>query len=361
MKTVPLRVIASKLGCSRSTVSYALRNIPCISPEMRSRVQAMARDLGWTPDAELAKHLALVRATGKRGAANLALLINKPVQELVEQHSPRKHLAGATARARDLGYNLEVFNLAETPLSPARLNSVLQARGIEGIVYLATLEPHALFTPDYLAIGRLYACASVAVRFRDPPYHVAISDQFSSGSLAVEELLKEGYRRPGAVLPRGLDQRLGWGFGGGLHAGAIAQLPSERIPTCYVGRDETYLPESTFPQIAAWIRQEAPDVLITTDVHYLRKFLNQKRKAMTHLKVCSLDYHMGLAVDFGIDQRSEEVGAAAVDLVVAQIHRGESGIPETQHALQIEGRWVGEHTIQNTPRPSLGKPFKLPL
>jgi hypothetical protein len=42
---------------------------------------------------------------------------------------------------------------------------------------------------------------------------------------------------------------------------------------------------------------------------------------------------------FAIDTRPDKMGAAAVELVVAQIHRNERGSPEIPHTLLLDGVW----------------------
>jgi LacI family transcriptional regulator len=41
----------------------------------------------------------------------------------------------------------------------------------------------------------------------------------------------------------------------------------------------------------------------------------------------------------GIDTRPDKMGAAAVELAVAQIHRNERGSPQTPHILLLDGVW----------------------
>lgn len=43
----------------------------------------------------------------------------------------------------------------------------------------------------------------------------------------------------------------------------------------------------------------------------------------------------------GVRFREDQMGMAAVDMVVAQIHRGESGLPVYQKGILIEGEWEG--------------------
>jgi hypothetical protein len=51
----------------------------------------------------------------------------------------------------------------------------------------------------------------------------------------------------------------------------------------------------------------------------------------------------------GIDQKSDLVGAAAVDLVVDQLHRNERGVPALQKLVLIEGVWVEGATAVGRP------------
>jgi LacI family transcriptional regulator len=49
----------------------------------------------------------------------------------------------------------------------------------------------------------------------------------------------------------------------------------------------------------------------------------------------------------GIDQNSEIVGGAAVDMLVAAIHRGHRGIPSHPVRVEVEGSWkAGKSTVK---------------
>jgi LacI family transcriptional regulator len=43
----------------------------------------------------------------------------------------------------------------------------------------------------------------------------------------------------------------------------------------------------------------------------------------------------------GIDMREDLVAASAVDLVIAQLHRNERGVPTHPTTLLLEGEWRG--------------------
>lgn len=352
MAQITLRQIAEKLGCTRSTVSYALRNHPQISQATREKIQAVARELGWTPNAELTRQMALVRTTcSDKNAPTLAVIINKPRSSLIEEQAPGQHLSGACDHAAKLGYHVDVFNLAERPISPRRLREVIRARGIEGIIFISTTVP-ALSDP-VLEIGSEFACCIVGMRPSNFGYHFVNSDLIASGRLAIQALVQAGFKRPGAVLPRALDRMLSWGFSCGIHSGQLELPPEQRIAPLSVGEGETHLPAYTFDTIHRWLISEKPDVLLTTDPRYLSQCLEGSAPEFRSLPIYSLDYHSNQPAAGGIDQRQAEAGAMAVDLTISQLHRGEKGAPKVPCSVQLDARWVSlaAQSRQGTPPP----------
>jgi DNA-binding LacI/PurR family transcriptional regulator len=55
----------------------------------------------------------------------------------------------------------------------------------------------------------------------------------------------------------------------------------------------------------------------------------------------------------GIDQHSRMVGAAAVDMLIAAIHRGQHGITREPVRMDVEGDWIAGNTTRKlrAPRP----------
>lgn len=339
MAGVTLRQIAEMAGCSRSTVSYALNNNPNISPETRARVLKVAEELGWRPDAELARQMALVRSTViKSDLPKLAIVINKSRESLEDQATPRLQLTGAIDYAEKMGYSADVFNLAEQPLTARRLREILVARGVQGIVFVATVEPD--LPEEYLAIGENFACAIAGMRFPNLPFHVVINDFLSAGRISIQKMLEAGARRPAAIIPRGLDRILGYGFTGGIWSGLMDVPEEERLAPLHVGTDESHIPPYEYERVQNWLGKNRPDAVITTDIPCCRKILKEMAGQGPMLPLYSLDWTPHQAVSGGVDCRQTYVGRAAVDSVVAQLHRGECGLPEVQRVVQIEGAWA---------------------
>jgi hypothetical protein len=56
------------------------------------------------------------------------------------------------------------------------------------------------------------------------------------------------------------------------------------------------------------------------------------------------------AADAGIDQRGEQIGAAAVDLLAGMFTRGERGAPAVSSTTMVEGLWMaGNFAARPTP------------
>jgi len=336
MTHVSLRQIAEKAGCSRSTVSYALRNSPKISAELRDRVLHVASELGWVPDAELAKQMSLIRQTLiKDDLPHLAIVVNKAKRNLAVEHAPRRQLEGAYQYAQRMGYHVDIFNIDDSPLSAKRLRGILVTRGIQGIIFISGLRPE--MPEEILDIGEDFACAVVAVRFPKEPYHALMNDYVGAGRMCLNQLTKLGYKRIGLVVPRGVDVPLGNGYSGGFACGYL-DLPEEaRIPILRIGQDETNIREKYFPELEAWLEEQKPDAVVSTDAytlfHYRDNVLKEHR-----FDVFSADVDPDSPVG-GINLRQRRLGHAAVDVVVAQLHRGEHGIPDVQKLVQVGAIW----------------------
>ncbi len=338
MGKVTLRQIAERVGCSRSAVSYALRNSPDISPETRRRVLEVAEELGWRPNAELNLQMASVRRTmAAQQAPTLAVIINIPPEDLEVRSASPMHLRSATARAEELGFQVDVFNLWESPLTARRLKGVLHARGIKGIVFVGTITPPLPI--EILEIGTEFTCAVAGIRFPHVPFHAAKSDLLAAGRISIQEIMNMGYKRPGIVISRTTDGLLDWGFSSGAYGGLLSVPAANRLPIHFIDREEP--PGAT----EKWIREQKPDSILSLDVNHTTKVL----KGMgAEIPLFSYDWFPEQEVEGGFDQIQWDVGRMAVHLVVDQLSRGEFGIPTTQHCLNVEGIWATREQYQES-------------
>jgi LacI family transcriptional regulator len=133
---VTLQDLAECAGVHRSTVSLALRDHPRISPEVRQRMQALAKKMGYRVN-PLVSALMQSRRTGRvTRHATIAYVISSPTRYgwRPPHHDRPDYFPGAAERADDLGYKLEHFWLAEPGMTPERFCNILVARGICGLL-----------------------------------------------------------------------------------------------------------------------------------------------------------------------------------------------------------------------------------
>ena len=138
MSVARLADIAARVHLSRSGVSRALRNDPSIPLSTCRRVQRTAKRLGFVLDRDVARAFQAVRrASSSRVHGTLGFIDAFPTGSRWRQQ-PRTYAtriyAGAAERAAELGYRLEVFSLAEPGMTARRLQSILDARGVAGLL-----------------------------------------------------------------------------------------------------------------------------------------------------------------------------------------------------------------------------------
>ena len=292
--------------------------------------------MGWRPDARLAQQMALIRQTVvKDEEPHFAIVFRTSQADMKRGHATAQQLEGALAYTEKMGYKADVFNLEETPMSPQRLAGILLARGIQGMMFICTVRP--AIERAYLEIGREFATSIIGKRDVEFPFHAITNDYLGACSLALKELRQLGYRRIGMVLPLGVDQPLANAYSGGFTSATFDYPADDRIPVLRVSPGEAYLTNKAFPEIERWLETYEPDVVLSTDVASLQR-LRRRRQWDERFAIYSCDVDPDSTFG-GINLRQRRLGLAAVDLIVAQLHRGEHGLPEVQRVVQVGAMW----------------------
>ena len=117
-----LQDVAEASGVHRTTVSLALRDHPRIPQATRDKVKATAARLGYQINPLVAALMQSRRLGKPVKHMTLAYVTNYPTRYGWKpvHHDRPDFFPGAVARARELGYNLEDFWLAEPGMTPAR-------------------------------------------------------------------------------------------------------------------------------------------------------------------------------------------------------------------------------------------------
>jgi LacI family transcriptional regulator len=332
-----LQDVADRAGVHRSTVALALRDHPRISEPVRRRVQALAARLGYRVN-PLVSALMQSRRTGRKVRhLTLAYVTNYPTRYgwKPEFHDRPDFFPGAVERAKDFGYRLEHFWLAEPGMTPARFCDILTVRGIHGLI-IGRLPPGQSALE---LVWERFSCVAVGMTLRTPLLHHVAENHFETAWLAMQQCLERGYRRVGFVFSDANDSpRVGdrW-----LSAYAGQQLkfpPDDRLPPCpAVPADEA--------GFATWFRRLRPDALLVSHAAPVLAWLRRLgRQVPRDVGLVELDHRIELDCA-GVHYDPAKVGALAVEMLIGLMHRNETGLPEAQHEILLSGVWHEGRTL----------------
>jgi len=333
-----IRSLARRLRLSVATVSEALRDSPRVQPVTRARVQRVAQQLGYKVNPLLGAALSAVRrARHQQYRGTLALIDTDEENRAQYVLFHREIIAGAEARAQELGFQTELFWLGErAPALPhRRLAGVLHARGISGAVLLPfnTAQDLSDFDFSRLAAVQMDHCLV------QPRLHTILPDHYVSMMHALERLTQRGYRRIGLCLEQRKDVRLKNKWSSGF----LAYFRSYARDTGIPGLIEPQLTRSAF---LSWFRHYKPDLVVghfQPMVDWLREI---KVRVPEDVGYFNLNVTERTAPCAGLDLEPRRLGAAAIETVVAMLHRQERGVPAFPQTITLEATWVEGPTLR---------------
>lgn len=327
---VTLETIARRLKVSKVTVSLGLRGSRRISEAMRARIAKVADELGYKPNPMVSALMVSLRSKCRAGSAfNLCYLTAFATREGWKRIPvfPRYH-EGARRRAAELGYGLEVHWMGDAGGSGERMTSILQARGIPGVL-IAPLPTHGLrLGLDWSRFSNV----SIGWSFTEVPTHHIANSQFHTITTALAACRDRGFSRIGFAIPQVVDDKTEhiWLS---AYLGFLARHPKLKKLAPFV--------TDTFEEkpFLAWRAKNKPEVIVTTHVPILEWLKTAGIRVPGDVAYVYLDYTPERGDFAGINQQPEKVGAAAVDLLVEQINQNRRGVPEVPKSVLIEGVW----------------------
>jgi Transcriptional regulators len=323
--------IADRAGVAISTVSYSLNNHPKIPEATRLKIQALARKMGYRPDAYVSTLMARLHGRRRQSEqAVLGLLTEKYMLKLfktVPYH--RDWYRGMQRRADELGYKIDIFQWEPETLPARNLATSLRARAIRGLVIAPQLNPSGSLDFPF----ETFSCVAVGGSLVRPELHQVNTHYSHAMELAVEKLVARGYRRPGLVLPIPFNSHIRSAYLSTFLAIQYLNRNLGKVPPCltpdFSGFHDTVRP---------WFERHRPDVLLVVTPREVREIVG--KSARVPEEVGMIDLTCDDRAEFsGIDQAGEALGRAAVENVVVQIHRGEVGIPAAMQTILLRGEW----------------------
>jgi len=330
-----MRQIAASANVSVATVSMALRGSDKITPETRDRVQTVARELGYQFAPKRLARPARVAPSPATNGGVIAYVTAYPTKDgWYENRFCPAAYEGARLRASQRGYTLEHFWLNEENLGARRLAKLLHSRGITGLC----VAPFPDVVPQFTFPWEGFCPAAIGYTMRRPALHRACPHQFQGMSLALQSLRKQGYRRVGVALGQRVSKIVAKNWIGAV---LLFQYTYGRnAATCLVYE------ESDREELKDWMRTNKPDAMIVSDIALIPWIEAIGVRVPEEMGVVPLEVFPGHAY---LDQKPGIVGAAAIDLVIGQMQRGETGLPADPKIVMVEGAWVDGPSVRHLP------------
>lgn len=344
---VSLRDIGRKLGVSHVTVSLALRNNSRISKEVREKVQKTAFEMGYQPDPMLAA-LAQYRkgkSTAPISAAIAWINTWNPPDNLRKHREFNAYWEGAEKAAAKFGYRLEEFRLGEG-YTPERLNQILTARGITGIL-LPPQRPH----PDWGNFPwQNYSVVRFGRSLKTPETHIVTADQVANTLLAFRKIQERGYQRIGFITHEGDIFERGHLFEAGYLMAQRGVPEKQRVPICTIGNTPR---SGRVEAVVAWKKKFKPDAIFT-DMGEMPDILKRAGIRVPEDIALAVTTVLDSNADAGINQNPEEIGRVGFLMLNSLINDGSRGVPAIFRQNLVEGAWVDGSTLPNhmTGRPA---------
>ncbi|HEY0946872.1 MAG TPA: LacI family DNA-binding transcriptional regulator [Opitutaceae bacterium] len=336
---VSQRDIASKAGVSVSAVSLALRNHPKISPEVRARIQKIARRLGYRADpkvAQLMEHLRTARA--RRAPSKLAVIVPElTAAQLKSYHPIMEMIAGAREQAAEAGFEVDVFHLVSAGMTAGRLHTILRTRRIQGV----------FVAPFASGVGRLdfdftgFAAATAGYSIIEPLLHRSCPNYLQMMDETLEWVTRQGYRRVGFVLtyrPGGIGHKL---FSSSFLYYQNHIPAADRIPI--LPKDEI-----TDGRLLQWVQTYRPEVIISSGAIY-RQLTNLGVPVPKKIKFANMDLSEPPQDAAGVDHRYRLVGRETVKLILSQLLLNMTGLPDHPKIVLVDSHWRPGFTMPGNP------------
>ncbi|WP_297102238.1 LacI family DNA-binding transcriptional regulator [Tessaracoccus sp.] len=336
---VSMREVAALAQVSIGTVSNVLNNPDRVLPATRERVEGAIAELGWIPNKQ-AQHL----RAGRSRTVGVALMdVANPFFADI--------LRGASARLEAAGYSVLIGDADQDPARQARILHGFLEQRVRGVI----LGPIGATPPE---VGELAGAGIPTVLFdrftQDAECCSVGVDDVTGGRIAIEHLTQVGHRSVAFV--------------GGPSTLAQVRKRREGAEAAAAAAGATLLAIST-PQLdVAGGRQAAEEIALMpadlrptgvycandmTAIGLLQGLMRQGLRVPEDIAIVGYDdivFAAAAAVPLSsVAQPRRELGAAAADLLLAEIADDEASRTHVHRSLQFTPTLSVRHS--SSPRP----------
>jgi LacI family transcriptional regulator len=337
-KPVRLQQIADEAGVSRATVSLALRNHPSISTPTRTRIQELARKLGYQPNPLVSALMSYQRSTQAQRTTHLglAMVINFSRRSGWKSYVSDDLISTAAARAEQLGYRLEEFWLGDLKMTPQRLSGILYQRNTPGVIVAPLPAAHGHLNMEWPR----FSAVAIGYSLQRPGLHRITTDRYNGMRMAVRHLRRSGYQRVGLAMHVNQDARVNHQWGAAF-VWEQEQVPAAHRTSLFVVAERDWNEEN----FAKWFHDNQPEVILGYDpaiLDWLKRLGRTVPDEVGFVHLWNPDRSGQFA---GLYHNPPAIGSAAVDFLVGMIHRNERGLPEAPQTLLLDAIWQGGGTL----------------
>lgn len=320
--------VAAKAGVSCMTVSLALRNHPSLPERTRDRIQKLAATMGYRSNPLVAAFVAS-RRSGRAGRKHLplAFVTSLSSPDAWKANSTyHRYFKGAADRAQHLGCQLDPYWFDVDSVTPERMSDILYHRGISGLILAPITRAGGSLSLDWSR----FCSVALGYSMAQPRVHRACNHQFHTMLQALQHLHGLGYQRIGLATTVVDDKRVDHNW---IAPYLYYTQQVMRAPALPFFLEEAW----NAGDFLEWFRAHRPEVVVTTRVEVCDWLAGAGFKVPEKVGVFLLDRWEGMGDVSCIDQNSELVGSAAMDLLIGQLYRNERGVPDHPKVVLVEG------------------------
>ncbi|MEX2606108.1 MAG: LacI family DNA-binding transcriptional regulator [Kiritimatiellia bacterium] len=326
--------VARAAGVHQTTVSRALRGDPALPEATRTRLTALAEEMGYRRNPLVSALVAERRRGHPSGHGDVLAVLTPGGGEASlwrkKSDTYRRLYQLLSHHANRMGYRLEEFSLEGQGGRPGRLEEILVARGVRGVM----LAPMPMETDRIAFEFRSFAAVAMRIRLHSPELDRVVPNYFSAMETALEKLEATGHTRIGFLSDLDVDERVRHRSLGAYEANHF-QHPDLLAPPLIVPRWRKTV-------FLRWVRTHRPDAIVTSvyDHHALTTcWLREAgRKIPEDLSVISLDCHADTA-EAGIQHNLDLEAEHLIKLLSRKVEIAEFGVPAYACQVDIPGVW----------------------
>lgn len=331
MTRVSIKDIARVADVSHSTVSRALGDSPLVSSETKARIRRLAREMGYSPDAQARS---LVKGRTQTIGVVVTTIIDPFIAEIVQ---------AVERTARDHDYSVILASSNSEPERELAAVEMLHSKRVDGVIVTSS-RVGALYQEHLDRLGVPVVLINSHSK-QMGPYTFSVSvDNHHGGCLATEHLLQLGYKRIAYVsgpARHSDDEERQVGYRDALAAAGIPFDPSLVLQ----GNGRASGGERAWTQLLAL--EGAPDAAFCyndlTAIGLMRAARKCGRVIPRDLALVGFD-----DIPFAsyvqpslttVAQPKDEMGRQAVQMVLGLMASGEPGVPAVSDVI-VQGRLI---------------------